>query len=192
MPVRHETMYGSLDVDCDCSNTALFEAVAAKLPKDALWFHSPLKRTVQTADALIAAGAQPSIMTEDARIIEMDFGDLNGKRIDELVAERTDSYIGFFPVSPYEKAPNGEDFSDMCKRVGQFTDEMHANFTGQDIVCVAHRGTIMAALSIALQLPLHTSVSFVIDNVSLSRLSRHKKQSDDGPEYKLAELGWIP
>jgi len=49
-------MYGSLDVDSDTSDTALFKGVAARLPENAVWFTSPLKRTHQTAQALIDNG----------------------------------------------------------------------------------------------------------------------------------------
>ncbi len=52
VPEVKDRMYGSLDEDCDTSDRAVFEGVAAKLPKEALWITSPLKRTKQTAQAL--------------------------------------------------------------------------------------------------------------------------------------------
>ena len=192
VPEVGEIMYGSMDLDCDCTDEAVFNGVAARLPKDALWFHSPLKRTKQTADALLAAGAQAKSLEEDARIIEMNFGDYNGRNLKELIAEREDSYIGFFPASPFETTPNGESLSDCAKRIEAFTDEMHEKYKGRDIVVVAHRGTILAALHNALKLPLETSVSFRIDNVSLSRFWRYSNIPADGPQYKLGEVGWLP
>ena len=68
-------MYGSLDVDCDTSDSTLFSSIAQKLPDDGIWATSTLRRTHQTADALIAAGAKPSSRVEDADILEQDFGD---------------------------------------------------------------------------------------------------------------------
>lgn len=38
-------IYGNLDVDCDCGNEALFRALAAGLPREAVWVVTPLKRT---------------------------------------------------------------------------------------------------------------------------------------------------
>ena len=187
-----DTMYGSFDVDCDCSNTHLFNAVAAKLPSDAVWYHSPLKRTKQTANGLFEAGAKAASLTEDPRIIEMHFGDYNGRSLTEMNAEREDSFVGFFPSSPFEKTPNGESFSEVCERVASFSDEMLEQHPGKDVVCVAHRGTILAALHNALRLPLETSVSFKIDNVSLSRLWRYNNIPSNGPQYKLGEVGWVP
>ncbi len=192
VPEVRDVMYGSMDLDCDCSDDFVFKGVAAKLPANAKWYHSPLKRTRQTADALLATGLQAESLTEDPRIIEMNFGDYNGRKLDELIAERKDSYVGFFPATPFETTPNGESFSDVAKRIAAFTDDMHKKHTGEDIVVVAHRGTILAALHNTLQLPLETSVSFRIDNVSLSRFWRYSNIPADGPQYKLGEIGWLP
>ncbi len=185
-------MYGNQDVDCDCSDTALFKAVAAKLPTDALWFTSELKRTIQTANALIKAGASSNGLRADVRINEMDFGDLNGEPIIPLLEARTDPYLGFFPSDPFKTTPNGESFDDLTQRVSAFVEETHASYKGKDIVCVAHRGTILAALRHALALPLETSANFKIDNVSLSRLYRYPNIPANGPQFKLGEVGWLP
>lgn len=192
VPEIRDFMYGSMDVDCDCSDEFVFNGVAARLPENAKWFHSPLKRTRQTADALLASGAKAQSLTEDPRIIEMDFGDYNGRKHHELFAERDDNYLGFFPASPFERTPNGESLSDVAKRIADFTDDMHQKHTGEDIVVVAHRGTILAALHNVLKLPLETSVSFRIDNVSLSRFWRYSNIPADGPQFKLGEVGWLP
>ncbi len=189
--VKH-MMYGSLDLDCDCSDEPLFRSVAAKLPKNALWVTSHLKRTRQTADALIAAGAHCQDMIEDRDIAEMDFGSLSGKTHKELIAQRTDSYLGFWPMSPLETAPDGESFTDLYKRVANFTDRMHNAHRGSDIICIAHRGSILAALKNALQLPLPDSVTFKIDNVSLTKVWRYPKLPANGPQFKVLQVSWLP
>ena len=185
-------MYGSLDVDSDTSDATLFAAVAARLPRDALWVTSNLKRTRQTADALVAAGARAGEWREEADIAELDFGDYNGMEHGELLALRTDPFLGFWPLSPHEQAPNGESFTMLARRVRRFVETMQAERAGQDIVCVAHRGTILAALQIALELPLTTSVAFDIGNVSLTRLVHHADIPEGGPFYRVAEVGWLP
>ncbi len=193
-PVRliDKVMYGSLDLDCDISDKALFKAVAARLPRDAVWVTSPLKRTQQTADALIAAGASAAEWLQDPAIAELNFGTHNGRMQAEMIAERTDKFIGFFPISPFETAPEGESFEILSERVANFVNRVHHEYAGRDIVCVAHRGTILAALKQALNLPLSHSVSFRIDNVSVSQLSRFPNRPAGGPEFKLAEVGWTP
>jgi alpha-ribazole phosphatase len=185
-------MYGSLDVDSDTSDSTLFKGIAAKLPADALWITSPLKRTQQTADALIAAGAQARAWTQDADIVEQNFGDFNGMTHEELFARREDAYLGFWPLPPEQQAPNGESFSMLRSRVESFIARMIDEHCGKDLVCVAHRGTILAALQIALDLPLRNSVSFDIGNVSLTRLTHHADVPEGGPQWRVVDVSWLP
>lgn len=48
-------IYGQNDVDSDVSDEVVFRAVANEIPKNAVWITSNLNRTVQTANAIIAA-----------------------------------------------------------------------------------------------------------------------------------------
>src|SRR3546814_11536434 len=45
-------LYGPLDVDCDCTDEALFRALAARLPDAAVWIVTPLRRTRAAAAAI--------------------------------------------------------------------------------------------------------------------------------------------
>ena len=58
-------IYGQKDLPCDCSDAPVFTAVAAMLPRDAVWVTSHLQRTTQTAAAIIAAsiGAMSPLST---------------------------------------------------------------------------------------------------------------------------------
>lgn len=192
VPEVGHRMYGSLDVDCDTSDKPLFQGVASKLPTDALWITSPLKRTHQTAQALIDNGANAAEMLQDIDIVEQDFGDFNGMTHEELFAQRDDAYLGFWPLPPEQQAPNGESFSMLRHRVERFVEKMTAEHQGADVVCVAHRGTILAALQIALDLPLRNSVSFDIGNVSLTRLSHHADVPEGGPQWRVGDVSWLP
>lgn len=192
VPEVAHRMYGSLDVDCDTSDAPLFKGIAARLPSDALWVTSPLRRTRQTADALVAAGASAGNWAQEEDIREQDFGDFNGMTHEELFAKREDAYLGFWPLAPEQQAPNGESFSMLRQRVEGFIERMNASHQGKDIVCVAHRGTILAALQIALDLPLRNSVSFDIGNVSLTRLTHHADVAEGGPEWRVVDVSWLP
>jgi Histidine phosphatase superfamily (branch 1) len=57
-PVRVDEgrIYGQRDLPCDCSEAGVFASLAALLPRDAIWVTSHLSRTVQTAQAIQAAG----------------------------------------------------------------------------------------------------------------------------------------
>lgn len=192
VPEVAHRMYGSLDVDCDTTNTVLFSGIAARLPTDALWVTSPLKRTQQTADALIANGAQCANMIQDPDIMEQDFGQYNGMTHEELFDLRDDAYLGFWPLPPEQQAPGGESFAMLRGRVERFIDRMTHAHRNRNIVCVAHRGSILAALQIALNLPMRNSVSFDIGNVSLTRLTHHADVPEDGPRWKVADVSWLP
>ena len=192
VPEVSHRMYGSLDVDSDTSDTALFKGIAAQLPKDALWITSPLKRTQQTADALIDGGAQAGSWAQDADIIEQNFGDYNGITHEALYAMRNDAYVGFWPLPPEEQAPGGESFIMLRARVDAFIKRMIEQHRGKDVVCVAHRGSILAALQIALDLPTHNSVSFDVGNVSLTRLTHHADVPEGGPQWRVIDVSWLP
>ena len=194
VPAAGDRMYGSQDLDCDTGDTSLFAAVAARLPAQAVWATSHLKRTHQTADALLAAGAAaPATRLQDTAIAEMDFGDYNGLGYAELLhARRGDAFIGFWPMSPHERAPNGESFTQLRDRVAGFVTRMLREHPGCDIVCSAHRGSILAALQIALDLPLTTAVALNVDNVSLTRLTHHADVPAGGPSWRVEECNWLP
>ncbi|MFK7891592.1 MAG: histidine phosphatase family protein [Granulosicoccus sp.] len=192
VPAGADRMYGSLDVDCDTSDARLFRSVAAKLPDDALWVTSPLKRTRQTADALIANGARSADIISEPAIEEQDFGDYNGLTHEALFGLRNDPYLGFWPLPPEQQAPGGESFAMLRARVQNFVEKMTQEHQGRNLICVAHRGTILAALQIALDLPVRNSVSFDIGNVSLTRLTHHADVPEGGPAWKVADVSWLP
>ncbi|HEY6334366.1 MAG TPA: histidine phosphatase family protein, partial [Alphaproteobacteria bacterium] len=45
-------IYGQTDIECDVSDRASFAALAARLPRGALWVSSNLKRAYLTAAAI--------------------------------------------------------------------------------------------------------------------------------------------
>jgi len=194
VPAAADRMYGSQDLDCDTSDGALFAGIAARLPAGAIWVTSHLRRTRQTADALLAAGAAvPAARLEDPAIAEMDFGEYNGMTHAQLFAARGDDpFLGFWPMSPHDRAPGGESFTILRDRVAGFVDRALQAYPGQEIVCSAHRGSILAAVQIALDLPLSTSVALDIDNVSLTRLTHHADAAPGGPRWRLQECNWLP
>jgi len=192
VPEVAHRMYGSLDVGCDTSDEALFSGIAKQLPDNALWVTSPLKRTHQTAQALLDQGLDARELLRNADIVEQNFGDYNGMTHEELFALRDDSYLGFWPLPPEQIAPNGESFNMLRQRVERFIVDMLASYHGQDIVCVAHRGTILAALQIALDQPLRNSVTLDIGNVSLTRLTHHADIPKAGPRWRIGQVNWLP
>jgi len=176
-------IYGQEDYPADLSDTTIFAALAGILPADPVWVTSHLRRTRDTAAAIVAArtGAPaPNCLTEPD-IAEQHVGAWHGLTYDELNALRgvgADD-LGLWPAS--ERAPDGESFLDVMARVGAAVTRLTAAHRGRDIVAVAHGGPIRAALAIALGIEAERAMSFAIDNCSLTRLDHiHDGKGDRG------------
>ena len=186
-PVTHlqDYVYGDSDPHADVSDLALFQSVARRLPSDAVWIVTNLQRTVQTAQAIARAGyALPEPLVEPA-FREQGFGDWHGRLHTERNAERNDPFIGIWNCAPEEIPPGGESFVALMARVANAVDRLTAQHRGRDIVCVAHGGSIRAALAQALGLSPAIALSFAIDNVSLTCLERLHEGSAEAPQWRV-------
>ncbi len=163
-------IYGSGDVDCDTSDSDSFDGLAEILPGDAVWLSSHLSRTHRTAEAISAAGlVHPDPMIEED-LGEQDFGDWQGLRWDEMRLKDTDQYEKFWEKAARNRPPGGESFHDLIERVGAVIDRRTHEHSGNDIIAVAHGGTIRAAVSHALNLSPETGMSFSFDTLSVTCL----------------------
>ena len=155
-------IHGQDDVDADLTDLPAIKARIRKLPKGAIWLTSGLPRTVQTAEALggINCRAVPGLM-------EQDFGDWNGKSWGDLRGELSRKFwLNFATESP----PGGESFVKMMERVAHTIEELSSEYEGQNIIAVAHAGTIRAALTIALNLFARSALTFQLDNLSITEI----------------------
>ena len=155
-------IHGQDDVDADLTDLPAIKARIRKLPKGAIWLTSGLPRTVQTAEALggINCRAVPGLM-------EQDFGDWNGKSWGDLRGELSRKFwLNFATESP----PGGESFVKMMERVAHTIEELSSEYEGQNIIAVAHAGTIRAALTIALNLFAKSALTFQLDNLSITEI----------------------
>ena len=174
--VRHASVinpggaiYGRRDLDCDVSDAARVQAVAARLPKAAIWLVSPLRRTHQTAQAI---GGQSDALVQEPDLIEQDFGDWQGLSHDQIARDRPDESRRFW-LGPAELAPpGGESFADQCARVGPMLERRSDAQRKGDIVAVCHGGTIRAAVAHALDLSPATALRIKVDTLSLTRIER--------------------
>ena len=186
-PVSHlsHLMYGTQDVDADVSDIHQIHSLTERLPTNALWYTSNLKRTAQTADAVAAQGLTCKNRFESPLIAEMDFGDDTGKTHAELIAERDDPYVGFWPRSPVLDDVSGESMSDVRKRISQFMEQCAQQHPREDIICFSHMGAILAALAHSLELANHNSICFSIDNLSITRINHYATLHPQAPNYRV-------
>ena len=170
-PVRNDggNIYGQKDLACDTSDRDVFEAVAKILPRSAVWYSSNLMRTHQTAEAIWAAGfPKPATMTWEADLAEQNLGQWQGMNRAAFVASRPPGSSWFADIN--EPAPGGESFMDLYDRTCRTIARINGEQAGQDVIAVAHGGTIKAALGLALGGQPERGLSFDIDNCSVTRL----------------------
>jgi alpha-ribazole phosphatase len=183
-PVRVDEgrIYGQKDLPCDCSDTRVFSNLAALLPRKAVWVTSHLVRTHQTAKAILAAGdfEEPQELHQDNDLAEQHLGDWQGLDRREFLMSRRQEPDSFWYASPEERAPNGESFVDLLRRVDVAIARANKAHQGGDIVAVVHGGTIRAAITIALGLPPRGGFAFMIDNCSLTRLEHYQGPQTSG------------
>jgi broad specificity phosphatase PhoE len=184
-------IYGQADFPADCSNQTVFQSLAAVLPADAVWITSNLQRTHQTAEAILAAmpraarAATPGIARPAERLIEPDiaeqhFGDWQGRTFDELYKLRGDERFTFWISPASEVPPGGESFVEVVNRVGSAVQRLTEQFSGRQIVAIAHGGSIRAALAHALAIDAERVLSFSIGNCSVTQLDHiHDPDSVD-------------
>jgi alpha-ribazole phosphatase len=161
---------GGLDPDADISETESFAALADALPAHPVLIESGLKRCRQTAEALREAGMiLPPPIIEPA-FVEQDFGHWQGHSWAELSDAKDPDLKPFWAAPAATAPPGGESFLQVVDRVRPAILRLSAEHGGRDILCVAHAGSIRAALAVALDLPAEKALQFALDPLSLTRL----------------------
>ncbi|NHO32104.1 histidine phosphatase family protein [Acetobacter fallax] len=170
-------LYGTMDVPlCPESLVAqqpMYNALARRLPSDALWFVSPLIRTRRTAQAIQNAGYGARGLTVEPDMVEQDLGEWQGLPHGDLPGKLQMPPHQFWPLSGNECPPGGESMMTVCSRVGAALSRLARDNASRDMVLVSHGGAIRAALAHALKITPDTALHFSIQNLSLTILECH-------------------
>jgi broad specificity phosphatase PhoE len=94
-------------------------------------FTSDLARAVETAE--IAFGGSDFSVREDRRLRECNYGELNGRPVREIDAERLRRID--------EPFPGGESYRDVVERVRSFLDDITPEFDGSRVLLIGHSAT---------------------------------------------------
>jgi broad specificity phosphatase PhoE len=132
-------------------------------------FSSDLKRAQQTASIFAARFATEPLI--DARLREVDLGQWDGERWEEIM--RTDSarYEHWAANWVIQEAPGGESFADVIRRTGAWLSSLLSSTNDDDVVlAVAHAGSIRALLCHALGLPPARAFALCIDHAHCARM----------------------
>ena len=155
--------YGRLDVDCEDPQPV---AARLRLPPNTPIFSSPLRRARRLAEAL-AVPTRVDVRL-DARLAEIDFGDWEGRRWDDIDRQSIDAWaadvLNFTP-------PRGESVADLQRRVIDFSAELSAIFAGASVALITHAGVIRALLGHWRGLPVAEWTQLKCDFGSLTEVN---------------------
>jgi broad specificity phosphatase PhoE len=154
--------------DPPLSDTGLLQAAAlARIIPTARVVSSPLRRARQTAEAF----GQPVVV--DERWIELDYGELDGCRPEEVSRDVWARWRGDASFVP----PGGESLTALGTRVRSACDELSAEAAEHDVVVVSHVSPIKAAIAWALAVDDGVAWRMFVRDGSIARVAI----ADHGP-----------
>ena len=169
-------LYGVMDVPlCETSlleQTPMYRALAARLPRPAVWKVTPLSRTRRTAEAIFTAGYPRTEPEIEPALIEQSLGEWQGLPHAELPARLTLPRHAFWPLSGHERPPGGETLAEVIQRAGECLERLATQHSGSDVVIISHGGAIRAAVAHCLRIGPDNALHLSVQNLSLTRLER--------------------
>jgi alpha-ribazole phosphatase len=140
--------YGHTDVPIP---TGSQQAIIDSLPSDFdVVYTSPLSRCRLLAEQI------STVFIEDARLMELNFGDWEGKKWDEINREELDIWgADYVTLSP----PNGETLTALAERLQSFIRDL----SQQKVIIVTHSGIIRCAMHLLKGIPLHQIMMEQVD-----------------------------
>jgi alpha-ribazole phosphatase len=159
--IRHTTpaiekgiCYGQTDVPLADSFPSEAQEVLCKLPTEIDIIHSsPLERCRELANYLgLTIGAPVKL---DHRLMELDFGDWEMKKWDEIDKGDLANWMQSFETVP---CPNGESYTDLLNRINSFMEMLMIKGASR-VAIVTHGGVIKTLRGKMKQLDLKSTLS---------------------------------
>lgn len=155
--------YGASDIPADLEHTQSSAAqLAPLLPAGITLWTSPLQRCTALTQALLTL--RPDLTSRvDTRLKEMDFGEWEGVRWDDIPRSAYDEWTARFGAARFG---GRESVNELMQRVAAARDEVRA--LGQDAVWVTHGGVLRA----------------------MGLLAQGLTQLDQAPQWPQVVSGW--
>lgn len=129
-------------------------------------FSSPLYRARLTAE--IASGQTDKVQT-DERLIEVDFGQWEGKRPEEFQREDPQSWDLWLSDPENNRAgKTGETATEVVDRLNSFYGDLLEKYSGKTVLIVGHNGINRFFMSSKLGIPLKNYRRIVQENSALT------------------------
>jgi len=141
-------------------------------------FSSPLSRALQTAN--IVAEKNNIEVLEDDLLKEMNYGDLEGHNLDEVLRKFSNLYKLWKSDPEKTSFPNGESFDDLMKRANTILEKYVNN---DNILLVSHEDMIRGILTAITKAP-KDFWEYSISNTSVTTLRKNKNN-----EIEIVKIG---
>lgn len=161
-PTHAKTMVGWTDLAADLTDSAAIARLNAHLPQAPV-ISSDLSRAISTGDVIRDRPRLP----HDPDLREIHFGAWEMRGFAEIEAETPDHIRAFWETPGDVRAPGGESWHDLSRRVGAALGRLAQQ---PEVIVVAHFGPIVAAIQLAGGLSPAEALSHRIDNLSVTRL----------------------
>ncbi|MBF8299374.1 MAG: alpha-ribazole phosphatase [Dehalococcoidia bacterium] len=165
---------GHSESHLEAEGLAQAERLAARL--SSVSFHaaysSDMARTKATVAAILSGRQVPLEITQELR--ELSYGQWEGMTHQEVGAAFGQEYqeylrgdVGFAP-------PGGESAVQLLERLGPFKERLLSSHAGQDLLLVAHGGTIKGLLILLMDMPADLFWRFSVGHASISVINTYK------------------
>ena len=138
--------YGQLDVPIPADYRIIQEKIINELTMDYdVVYSSPLTRC-----KLLAEQISSNVIFDD-RLKEVNFGDWEGKKWDDINQKELNHWMeNYIEVAP----PNGESLNDLINRFASFISEINSKGYS-NILIITHAGIIRSAMNLFNKIPLN-------------------------------------
>jgi alpha-ribazole phosphatase len=157
--------YGRLDVGLPANFETEADLVQSRLAVTGQLVTSEAQRCRRLAAHLAAAKSSHVII--DDRLRELDFGQWEGLRWEDIPRAQTDAWTKDIWN---HAAPDGETYAAMYARVGAAWESL-VLIQEETVVIVGHAGPLRALITIALELPAEAFVRIHLDYGGIAKLS---------------------
>ena len=155
-------LYGRYDADIGAIAPDTISFLRAQITEDSLIICSPATRCLKTCDAVLSTA---NLRQTHDSLWEQSFGTWDGtafSKLPDIGNLRGETLADFTP-------PDGESFSDLCRRAHPIIENICLNETAQNITFFVHAGVIRAALSLVFSSHI-SALTCEIDPLSVTKL----------------------
>ncbi len=129
---------------------------------------SPMHRCLAFAESYANENTLP--LSTDERLVEIGFGDWEGRTSAEILADDPDAIKNFYR-DPVNNQPNGaESLRGFSRRVHAAISDILQQHAGKNILVVAHAGVMRAAICSITMSPLISMYRLSIGNAAIIRI----------------------